>query len=203
MILRRRDAAHSARGAALDVFAAARFLSAAGVSPARLWVERTAGDLDPRRTSAVDAWSLGIAVVPTSTSEARDAAVATATSIGATLVDARSVAGPDTSGGFDGRRLAARHALGLHPDDVVELVIGAPAGDDLDGRLADFDERSAADPSVRHRLILANLPDTGPRLSPAMVSAIVHPLVMIDLRRPDKRLLALTRAAADAVVGPA
>jgi hypothetical protein len=203
MILRRRDAAHGARAAALDVFAAARFLAAAGVAPPRVWVERTADDVDPRRTSAVAAWSLGIAVVATSTREARDAAVATATAIGATLVDARALAGPDPSDGYDGKRLAARHALGIDPDEVVEVVLGAPAATGLDDRLADFDARSAADPSVRHRLILADLPDTGPRLSPAMVSAIVHPLVMIDLRRPDPRLIGLARAAADEVVGPA
>jgi hypothetical protein len=203
MILRRRDAAHGARAAALDVFSAARFLAAAGVAPARLWVERTDDDPDPRRKPAVDAWSLGIAVVPTSTREARDAAVATATSIGATLVDARSVAGPGSPGGFDGVRLAARHALGLYPDEIVEVVLGAPAVDDLDARLVDFDERAAADPSVRRRLILANVPDTRAQLSPAMISAIVHPLVMIDLRRPDKRTLSLARAAADEVIGPA
>jgi hypothetical protein len=203
MILRRRDAANGARAAALDVFAAARFLAAAGVTPPRVWVERTDDDVDPRRKSAVDAWSLGIAVVATSTREARDAAVATAAAIGATLVDARSLAGPASTGDYDGKRLAARHALGIDPDEAVELVIGAPAATDLDGRLAAFDERSAADPSVRRRLILANLSDTGSQLSPAMVSAIVHPLVMIDLRRPDPRLLGLARAAADEVVGPA
>jgi hypothetical protein len=202
MILHRRGAPHDPRGAALDVMAAARFLAAAGIAPPRLWLERTHDDADPRRAAAVDAWSLGIAVVPTASREAHKAAIATATAIGATVLDARSVAGPGGSGPLDGKRLAARHALGLYPDDHVELVLGTAATADLGGRLADFDARSAADPAVRHRLILADLPDSGPQLSPAMVSAIVHPLVLVDLRPPDPRLMRLARAAADAVIGP-
>jgi hypothetical protein len=182
--------------------AAARFLAAAGIAPPRLWVERTGEDADPRRKAAVDAWSLGIAVVPTATGEAQRAAIATASAIGAAVLDSRSVAGPGGEGSFDGKRLAARHALGLHPDDAVELALGAIAASDLDARLADFDSRSAADPTVRRRLILAELPDSGPQLSPAMISAIVHPLVLVDLRRPDPRLMGLARAAADEVTGP-
>jgi hypothetical protein len=201
VILRRRTPANDPRGAALDVLAAARFLAAAGVTPPRLSVELTDADVDPRGISAVDAWSLGIAVVAAASAEARDAAIATAEAIGATVVDAAD-AGPAGSGALDGGRLAARHALGLYPDDSVELALGAIAASDLDARLADFDARSAADPSVRRRLILADLPDTGPRLSPAMVSAVVHPLVLVDLRRPDPALIGLARAAADVVVGP-
>ena len=200
MILRRRNAPHDPRGAALDVVAAARFLAAAGVGPPRIWVDRSDDDPDPRRHAAVRAWSHGVAVVPVGSREARDAAIATATAIGATLIDARMLAGGDGPGPFDGKRFAARHALALYPDDVVELVLGDAATTDLETRLADFDARSAAEPTVRRRLILADLPIAGPQISPALVSAIVHPLVLVDLRRPEARLIGLAKAAADEVI---
>jgi hypothetical protein len=203
VILRRRSAAHDPRWAALDVVAAARFLAGVGIAPARLWVERIRGEADPRRRATVDAWSLGIAVVPTASREAQEAAIETASAIGASVLDARAVAGPGGSGSLDGKRLAARYALGLNPDDAVELVLGKAATIDLDTRLADFDARAADDPPVRRRLILADLPDSGPQLAPAMISAIVHPLVLVDLRRSEPGLISLARAAADEVAGPA
>jgi len=71
--------------------------------------------------------------------------------------------------------------------------------DGLEARLATFDERLAAEPDVPRRLVLADLVAYGPRLSEPMVAAILHPLVLVEIRR-DAATLDLLRLAADEIV---
>ena len=202
MILRVRPAAHDARSAALDVFGAARFLAAAGIADPRIWLTADEQHRDPRVTAVVEAWSRSIAVVPIESGDARKGALSTAAAIGARSVDpARLADQPRTV--LDGRRAAARFALGIDPDERVELVLREADPTAMTARIAAFDERIAADPGRRQRLILADLGSHGRRLSEPMVGAIVHPLVLVELRQPDPRLIAVARAAADAVIEPA
>jgi hypothetical protein len=71
--------------------------------------------------------------------------------------------------------------------------------DALAARLADFDDRPATEHEAPRRLVLADLVAHGPRLSEAMVAAILHPLVLVELRR-DAATLDLLRLAADEIV---
>lgn len=202
MILRQRGVAHDPAVAALDTTAALRFLAAAGVASPRLWVAA------PRRwgpaadtTAAGDAWSRGVAVVRTGGRRAQQAAIDTAASVGvAAMTEQPTQAGGDESTGIlDGARLAARFEIGLLPDEVVELVLGHPATTDLEARLAAFDAQLTATTTPR-RLVLARMPEHGPHLSSALVAAIVHPLVLVELTPSDAALLTLLRRAADEVV---
>jgi hypothetical protein len=52
---------------------------------------------------------------------------------------------------------------------------------------------------VPRRLVLADLVEHGSRLSDPMVAAILHPLVLVELRR-DPATLDLLRLAADEIV---
>jgi hypothetical protein len=201
MILRRRDLAADPRTAALDVFAVARVLAGLGVARARLWVADASEGGDPLRDAAVRAWSAGIGVVTAAGGEAREAAVATAGAIGATVVDgpASLALADEPSATLDGRRLAARHALGLEPDEIVELVPGRLSARDIATRSIDFDARSAAEPGTRRRLILDGRPAPGTTISAELISAIVHPRVLVDLEGGDGEPMRLARLAADEV----
>lgn len=200
MILRRRDLATDARTAALDVFATARALAASGSRPARLLIDQPDDAADPLRPEAVAAWSAGIGVVTVGSDVAREAALTTAAAIGASVVEPSSIAADDPRAGLDGRQAAARHALGLEPDETVELVLGRSAPAVLATRLQAFDERCAADPDRRRRLIFDGRPGRGARISAELIAAIVHPLVLVDLQGPDAEPMRLARIAADDVV---
>jgi hypothetical protein len=206
MILRRRVAATDARSAALDVFATARFLASAGVSAPRLWIDETDDGRDPLHPDVVRAWSAGIGVVAVTGEAARDAAVATATALGATVVEGPATEPIDDATAplerptsFDGRRLAARHALGLDPSDPVEVMLGGTASPGLATRLADLDA-AATTGTGRRRLIVTGRADRTARISTELISAIVHPLVLVDLQGADGELDGLARIAADEVV---
>ena len=199
MILRVRQAANDARSAALDVFAAARFLAAAGIPAPQVWLTPDDQHRDPRVTAVVDAWTRGVAVVPIDGSDARKGAVATASAIGLRAVDAPP-AGSDAGKALDGRRAAARFALGIDPDERVELILRETEPVAMHDRIAAFDARVAEDAPHRHRLILADLGAHGRQLTEPMVGAIVHPLVLIELRQPNPRLISVARIAADAVI---
>jgi hypothetical protein len=205
MILRRRVIATDARSAALDVFATARFLASVGVAAPRLWIIEADDAHDPLRPDVVRAWSEGIGVVAVTGEDARDAAVVTAAAIGATSVERSGMESVDGSTGpmdgataLDGRRLAARHALGLDPGDSVQVALGATAAPGLAARLADLD--AALTNGSRRRLIVTGRPDGSTRISAELISAIVHPLVLVDLQGVDGELDGLARIAADQLV---
>jgi hypothetical protein len=205
MILRRRVAATDARSAALDVFATARFLASVGVAAPRLWIVEADAAHDPLRPDVIHAWSEGIGVVAVIGEDARDAAVVTAAAIGATPVERSGTEslgggtgpsdGPNT---FDGRRLAARHALGLDPGDSVQVALGATASPGLAARLGDLDAAVTSGP--RRRLIVTGRSDGSARISAELISAIVHPLVLVDLQGADGEFDGLARIAADELV---
>lgn len=199
MILRVREPANDARSAALDVFAAGRFLAAAGIASPRVWFTGDHRHRDPRVTAVVETWTRGIAVLPLDGSDARKGAVATATAIGMRAVDGPN-AGPEDGLIIDGRRAAARFALGIDPDETVELVLRETDPNALHDRILAFDAHLEADVSRRNRLILADLGAHGRQLTEPMVGAIVHPLVLIELRQPNPRLISVARIAADTVV---
>ena len=205
MILRRRVVATDARSASLGVFATARFLASVGVAAPQLWLIETDDAHDPLRPDVVRAWSEGIGVVAIMGEDARDAAVVTAAAIGATVVERGGTESVDGATGpmdgatvFDGRRLAARHALGLDPGDSVQVALGATAAPGLAARLADMD--AANTNGARRRLIVTGRPDGHTRISAELISAIVHPLVLVDLQGVDGELDGLARIAADDVV---
>ena len=166
-ILHLRRASNDARTAALDVFAALR-AQPLGIQRPRLMADGTDDADHPLRPRAIRAWSAGVAVVDVADDEARDAARATAASVGAEAIDPMTFAEPmaaaaEPSPHFDGRQLAARHALGIGPDETVDPAIGATAGSALGRLVAAFDERSAAasdaTSSIDHRGTLAHRTD--------------------------------------------
>lgn len=199
MNLRRRGTPRDPGTVALDTTAALRFLAATDRSPAGLWVDDRDADhasLDRERAAA---WSRGLAVVRVSGSAAREAAIATAAAAG---VEALTTPPPSVgvAAGQDGARLAARFDVGLWPDEAVEVVLGPGALTGLAARLAAFDARLAADPAPR-RLVLAGLAEHGPKLSPDLVAAIVHPQVLVEIRPSGPDMIALLRQAADTLSG--
>jgi hypothetical protein len=100
----------------------------------------------------------------------------------------------------DGARLAARHELGLWPDEHVDVVRGADRHlSALETRLDALDERLVADPWVPLRLVLAALTAHGPALGEPMIRAILHPRILVEVARSDQATLDLIDAAA----GPA
>jgi hypothetical protein len=192
-----RGVAPDPAAAALAATAALRSLEAAGVEAPAVWVARGA------RFDATAAWDHGIALVRVATAEAEAAADEVIRAVGARLVLAAKDLGKLGPPRGDGSRLAARHELGLWPDETVGVVLGAdrdPAA--LTARLDDFDERLATDPRTPRRFVLAGLTRNGPRLSEPLLRAILHPLVLVEVRPSDEATLALLRAAAD-VVTPA
>jgi hypothetical protein len=170
MILRVRPPANDARSAALDVFAAARSLAAAGIASPRVWFTSDDRHRDPRVTAVVEAWTRGVAVMPVDGSEARKGAVATAAAIGMRAVDG-SNADPEDGLVLDGRRAAARFALGIDPDETVELVLRETEPGAMHDRIVAFDARLEDDAPRRHRLILADLGVHGRQFMEPMVEA--------------------------------
>jgi len=192
-----RGVAADPEAAALAATAALRSLEAAGVGAAAVWVARGA------RFDATAAWDHGIALVRVATAEAEAAAHEVIRAVGARIVLAATDLGQLGPSRGDGARLAARHEFGLWPDETVGVVLGAdrdPAA--LAGRLDDFDERLTTDPETPRRFVLAGLTAHGPALSEPMLRAILHPLVLVEVRPSDAATLALLRAAAD-IVTPA
>ena len=194
MNLRRRGIATDPGTAALHVAAAGRFLAGAGIAGGRIWVV----DGEPEGAATTAVWAEGTAVVRVAGSAARESALATAEAFGlvASTQPANRTDEPSRS---DGDRLAARFELGLWPDETVELVLGRTVLHDLEARLAAFDAVLATDSTPR-RLVLAGLPDHGPALGPDLVSAIVHPQVLVETEPSEASVLQMLRLAADTVV---
>jgi hypothetical protein len=190
-----RGVASEAASAALATTAALRALEAAGVERPAVWIAHGTARFD---TAA--AWDHGIALVRVSRAEAEASARGVAESAGARVVTrAEDLGGLGIARG-DGARLAARHELGLWPDEEVEVVLGADRhATALSARLAAFDERIAAEPHIPRRLVLAALTIHGPALSDAMVRAILHPLTLVEVDRSDQATLDLIRVAAAVV----
>jgi hypothetical protein len=190
-----RGVATDAGAAAIAMTAALRTLEAAGVDPPAVWIAHGRGRFD-----ATAAWDHGIALVRVDGMAADNAARAVADAVNVRVVRSASDLGRLGAARGDGARLGARHELGLWPDERVGVVLRADRdAEALAARLAAFDERLAAEPDVPRRLVLADLVDHGPRLSDAMIAAILHPLVLVELRR-EPATLDLLRLAADEVV---
>jgi hypothetical protein len=201
--LRRRGAARDPGTAALDTTAALRFRAAIAPtdgSPARLWVEDRSGSQADHERERAAAWSAGVAVVRVGGPGARSAAISTAAAAGVQAITAPPALEPVAAAAPAGARLAARFDLGLWPDERVEVVLGADALMGLADRLAAFDALLAADPAPR-RLILAGLAEHGPKLSPDLIAAIVHPQVLVEIRPSGPDMVAVLRQAADTVSG--
>jgi hypothetical protein len=196
----RRGVATDAASAAIAMTAALRSLEAAGVDPPAVWIAHGTARFD-----ASAAWDHGIALVRVAGADAEASAVAVAEAVVARIVRSAADLGRLGDGRGDGARLAARHELGLWPDEHVVAVLhadGDPAA--LQARLEAFDRALAEEPATARRLILADLVGHGPALSAPMLAAILHPLVLVEVRR-DQVTLELLRYAADEVVetGPA
>jgi hypothetical protein len=190
-----RGVASDGASAALAMTAAVRILEAAGVESPAVWIAHGKGRFD-----ATAAWDHGIALVRVDGMDADNAARAVADAVDVRVVRSASDLGRLGAGRGDGARLGARHELGLWPDERVVVVLHADrdvAG--LEARLATFDERVAAEPDAPRRLVLADLVEHGPRLSEPMTAAILHPLVLVEVRR-EPATLDLLRLAADEVV---
>jgi hypothetical protein len=195
MNLATRGVAADAGSAALAMTAAVRALEAAGVEAPAVWIAHGRARFD-----STAAWDHGIALVRVEGAPADDAARAVADAIGVRVVRSASDLGRLGPSRGDGARLGARHELGLWPDERVIVALGADRDPTaLAARIDAFDERLAADPTRHERLALADLADHGPRLSEPMVRAILHPLMLVELRR-EAATLELLRYAADEVV---
>jgi hypothetical protein len=195
MNLATRGVAADAGSAAVAMTAAVRALETAGVETPAVWIAHGKGRFD---TTA--AWDHGIALVRVEGALADDAARAVADAIGIRVVRSASDLGRLGPSRGDGARLGARHELGLWPDERVTVALGADRDPTaLAARLDAFDDRLAAHPDQPERLALADLTDHGPRLSDPMIRAILHPLVLVELRR-DAATLQLLRYAADEVI---
>jgi hypothetical protein len=190
-----RGVASDAGAAAIAITAALRMLEAAGVDPPAVWIAHGRGRFD-----STAAWDHGIALVRVDGMEADNAARAVADAVNVRVVRSASDLGRLRAPRGDGARLGARHELGLWPDERIVVVLRADRDTDaLAARLADFDDRPATEHEAPRRLVLADLVAHGPRLSEAMVAAILHPLVLVELRR-DAATLDLLRLAADEIV---
>lgn len=192
-----RGVAADPAAATLAAVAALRTLEAARVVGPAVWVARGA------RFDATAAWDHGIALVRVATAEAEAAAHEAIRAVGARVVLAATDLGHLGPPRGDGARLAARHELGLWPDETVGVVLGADRDPEaLTARLDDFDARLGDDPGTPRRFVLAGLTRHGPALSEPMLRAILHPFVLVEVAPSDETVLALLRAAAD-VVAPA
>jgi hypothetical protein len=190
-----RGVASDGSSAALAMTAAVRILEAAGVESPAVWIAHGKGRFD-----ATAAWDHGIALVRVDGMEADNAARAVADAVDVRVVRSASDLGRLGAGRGDGARLGARHELGLWPDERVVVVLHADRdAAALEARLATFDERVAAEADVPRRLVLADLVEHGPHLSAPMTAAILHPLVLVEVRR-EPATLDLLRLAADEVV---
>jgi hypothetical protein len=190
-----RGVADTSAAAALATTAALRALEAAEVEAPAVWIARGTGRFD-----ATAAWDHGIALVRVDGAEAESAARGVAEAVGARIVMRAADLGRLGVARGDGARLAARHELGLWPDEEVEVVLGAdrhlPA---LATRLDGFDERLGTEPHVPRRLLLAALTAHGPALSEPMIRAILHPLALVEVRPSDQATLDLIGVAATVV----
>jgi hypothetical protein len=181
--------------AALATTAALRALDAVGVVAPAVWIARGTTKLD-----AAAAWDHGIALVRVAGHEAEASARAVAEAVGARIVMTAADLGRVGIARGDGARLAARHELGLWPDEDVEVVLGADRHvTALSARLGAFDERLVAEPDVPRRLVLAGLTAHGPALSEPMIRAILHPLTLVEVTPSDQVTLDLIRVAAAVV----
>jgi hypothetical protein len=190
-----RGVASEASAAAIAMTAALRLLEAAGVDSPAVWIAHGRGRFD-----ATAAWDHGIALVRVDGMAADNAARAVADAVNVRVVRSASDLRRLGRSRGDGARLGARHELSLWPDERVEVVLRADRDvEALAARLAAFDERLAAERDVPRRLVLADLVEHGPRLSEPMVAAILHPLVLVELRR-EAATLDLLRLAADEIV---
>lgn len=192
MNLVRRGVAADASEAALATSAALRALEAVGVEAPAVWIARGAAKLD-----STAAWDHGIALVRVSGSEAEAAARGVAEAVGARVVMNAADLGRLGPSRGDGSRLAARHEIGLWPDDEVDVVLGADRDPTaLSARLGAFDQLIEAEPMVPRRLVLAALTTHAPPLSEPLVQAILHPFALVEVARSDQAMLDLLRVAA-------
>lgn len=190
-----RGVATTPPAAALATTAALRALDAAGVEAPAVWIAHGNGRFD-----STAAWDHGIALVRVDGREAEAAARGVAEAVGARVVMRAADLGQLGTARGDGARLAARHEVGLFPDEDVEVVLGADRHPtELSGRLEAFDERLAAEPHVARRLVLVALTSNGPALSAPMIRAILHPLTLVEVGRTDQATLDLIRVAASVV----
>jgi hypothetical protein len=195
MNLAPRGIASDPAAAALAMTAAVRTLEAAGVESPAVWIAHGKGRFD-----ATAAWDHGIALVRVDGMAADDAARSVADAVGVRVVRNAADLGRLGAARGDGARLGARHELGLWPDERVLALLKADRdATGLATRLARFDDRLAREPDVPRRLVLADLVDHGAGLSEPMVSAILHPLVLVEVRR-DAATLDLLRFAADEII---
>ena len=192
-----RGVAADAAAAALATTAALRALDAVGVGGARGLDRPWHAPGSMRRA----AWDHGIALVRVSgpgSGGIRSWRSRTPSGHGSCRAPRTSAASASRAG--DGARLAARHELGLWPDEEVEVVLGAdrhPAALRRDSEA--FDERLAAEPEIPRRLVLAGLTGHGPALSEPMIRAILHPLTLVEVTPSDQATLDLIREAAAVV----
>jgi hypothetical protein len=190
-----RGVAADPASAALATTAALRALDAAGVTTPAVWIAHGTGRFD-----ATAAWDHGIALVRVNGPIAEASARAVAEAVGARVVMRAADLGRLTSARGDGARLAARHELGLWPDEDVEVVLGADRHlAALAARLDAFDERLAADPGIPRRLVLAALTGHGPALAEPMIRAVLHPRTLVEVARSDQATVDLIRVAAAVV----
>jgi hypothetical protein len=190
-----RGVAATPASAALATAAALRALDAVGVEAPAVWIAHGNGRFD-----SAAAWDHGVALVRVDGRGAEASARGVAEAVGARVVMRAGDLGQLGTARGDGARLAARHELGLWPDEDVEVVLGAdrdvPA---LSTLLEAFDERLAAEPHIPRRLVLAALTAHGPALSEPMIRAILHPLTLVEVGPSDQAALDLVRVAASVV----
>lgn len=195
MNLVRRGVAADAAAAALATSAALRALEAVGVETPAVWIAHGTARFD-----ATAAWDHGIALVRVSGPDAEASARAVAKAVGARVVMSAADLGRLGPARGDGARLAARHELGLWPDEDVEVILGADRHHSaLTARLGAFDERLAAEPGTPRRLVLAALATHAPPLSEPMIRAIVHPFTLVEVARSDRAMLDLISVAAEPI----
>lgn len=195
MNLGRRGVAGDAASAALAMTATLRAIEAAGITAPAVWIAHGDAAFDARA-----AWDHGIALMRVDGAEAEASARAVAEAVGARVITRAADLGRLGDARGDGARLAARHELGLWPDEHVVVVLGLdrePGA--LAARLDGFDRQLATDPETPRRLVLADLVGHGPPLSEPLVRAILHPLVLVEIDR-DPATLELLRYAADEVL---
>ncbi len=198
MNLVRRGVAADAPEAALATAAALRALEAAGVEAPAVWIARGTMKLD-----STAAWDHGIALVRVAGPEAEAAARGVAEAVGARIVMSAADLGRLGRARGDGARLAARHELGLWPDEEVEVMLGADRDPTaLSARLDAFDELLEAERAVPRRLVLAALTTHAPPLSEPLIRAILHPLTLVEVARSDQAMLDLLRVAAAEIKPP-
>lgn len=195
MNLGRRGVATDAPSAALAMTATLRAIEAAAITSPAVWIAHGTASFDARA-----AWDHGIALMRVDGAEAEASARAVADAVGARVITRAADLGQLGEARGDGARLAARHDLGLWPDEHVVVVLGLDRDPEaLADRLDAFDRQLASEPETPRRLILADHVGHGPPLSEPLVQAILHPHVLVEVER-DLSTLELLRYAADEVL---